>query len=61
MNLSEFDECIVCSGDYSYEDWDGNRYDYASYDACAESGDLYLDGVDNMLDVVVLVNQILNF
>ena len=30
------------------------------YDAGAESGDLNLDGVDNVLDVVILVNNILN-
>jgi len=32
----------------------------AGYDAGAESGDLNLDGIDNVLDVVILVNNILN-
>ena len=31
-----------------------------SYDAGATSGDLNLDGVDDILDVVTLVNNILN-
>ena len=35
-------------------------YDDVSYDAGAVSGDLNLDGVDNVLDVVLLVNNILN-
>jgi len=30
-----------------------------SYDAGAESGDLNLDGTDDILDVVLLVNNIL--
>ena len=53
---------------YAYFDETGNctlgpfcdGYDDVSYDAGAESGDLNLDGVDNVLDVVILVNNILN-
>ena len=43
-----------------YTDIDGDGYDDVSYDAGAESGDLNLDGTDNVLDVVILVNNILN-
>ena len=32
----------------------------AGYDAGAESGDLNLDGVDNIQDIIILVNNILN-
>ena len=43
---------------------DLDYYDDASHDAGyvdgAESGDLNLDGVDNVLDVVILVMNILN-
>ena len=46
--------------DCSFEDTDGNGYDDVSYEAGAESGDLNLDGTDDILDIVALVNQILN-
>ena len=49
---------VIVQADYSDEDADG--YDDVSYDAGAESGDLNLDGIDNVLDVVILVNNILN-
>ena len=35
-------------------------YDDVSYDAGAQSGDLNLDGIDNVLDLVILVDNILN-
>ena len=41
-------------------DNNGDGYDDASYDAGATSGDLNLDGANDVLDVVTLVNQILN-
>jgi len=41
-------------------DSNGDGYDDVSYDAGAESGDLNLDGVDNVQDVVILVENILN-
>ena len=44
----------------SLTDSNGDGYDDVSYDAGAESGDLNLDGVDNVLDVVILVDNILN-
>ena len=44
---------------YAYFDENEDEYDDVSYDAGAESGDLNLDGVDNVLDVVLLVNNIL--
>ena len=49
---------VIVLADYSDEDNDG--YDDVSYDAGAESGDLNLDGIDNVLDVVILVENILN-
>jgi hypothetical protein len=49
---------VIVQADYTDTDEDG--YDDASYDAGAESGDLNLDGVDNVLDVVILVDNILN-
>ena len=45
---------------YAYFDENWDTYDDMSYGAGAESGDLNLDGVDNVLDVVLLVNNILN-
>ena len=45
---------------YAYFDENEDGYDDVSYDAGAESGDLNLDGVDNVLDVVILVDNILN-
>ena len=38
----------------------GDGYDDVSYEAGAISGDLNLDGGNNILDVVVLVDNILN-
>jgi len=35
-------------------------YDDVFYNAGAESGDLNLDGVDDVINVVMLVNNILN-
>ena len=49
---------VIVQADYSDENEDG--YDDVSYDAGAESGDLNLDGTDNILDVVILVDNILN-
>jgi len=49
---------VIVQADYSDENDDG--YDDISYEAGAESGDLNLDGIDNVLDVVILVNNILN-
>ncbi len=45
---------------YAYFDENWDTYDDMSYGAGAESGDLNLDGVDNIQDVVILVNNILN-
>ena len=50
----------LCQSNISNEDFNGDGYDDESYDAGAESGDLNLDGVDNVQDVVILVNNILN-
>ena len=59
-NLAGSPNGDICeeSGDITDENREG--YDDASYDAGPESGDLNLDGVDNVLDVVILVNNILN-
>ena len=45
---------------YTYFDEDLDYYDDVSYDAGATSGDLNLDGADDVLDVVILVDNILN-
>ena len=47
-----WDECGITDGN-------GDGYDDASYDAGAMSGDLNLDGTDDILDVVLLINNIL--
>ena len=57
--------CNLISSSYdvceeSVADINDDGYDDISYEAGATSGDLNLDGVDNVLDVVTLVNQILN-
>ena len=41
------------------DNYDDVSYE-AGYETGAESGDLNLDGIDNVLDVVILVNNILN-
>ena len=41
-------------------DSNGDGYDDVSYEAGATSGDLNLDGADDVLDVVILVDNILN-
>ena len=48
---------VIVQSDYSDQNEDG--YDDVSYDAGAESGDLNLDGANNVQDVVLLVNNIL--
>ena len=49
---------------WTYFDENGDYYDDASYEAGydtgASSGELNLDGIDNVLDVVILVDNILN-
>ena len=59
LTYTFFDDTGDCSdGEWSWIACDG--YDDVSYDAGAESGDLNLDGIDNVLDVVILVENILN-
>jgi len=58
-------EMICICGECTYEDEQGDTGGGCSYgDECfeagAESGDLNLDGVENIIDVVVLVDNILN-
>ena len=59
-------EMICICGECTYEDEQGDTggaedcsYGDECFEAGAESGDLNLDGVDNVLDVVLLVNNIL--
>ena len=52
LSYTIWDECGITDGN-------GDCYDDVSYEAGAESGDLNLDGVDNVLDVVILVDNIL--
>ena len=47
-----WDECGIV-------DNNGDGYDDISYQAGAQSGDLNLDGADDILDVVLLINNIL--
>jgi len=47
------DECGIT-------DSNGDGYDDVSYEAGATSGYLNLDGIDNVLDVVMLMDNILN-
>ena len=52
----------LCQSNISIEDLNGDGYDDASYDAGVESvdvGDMNEDGVNNVIDVVLLVNDIL--
>ena len=51
LTFAYFDENLDGYDDVSYE---------AGYEAGATSGDLNLDGVDNVQDVVILVDNILN-
>jgi len=60
-------EMICICGECTYEDEQGDTgggedcsYGDECFETGATSGDLNLDGVDNVLDVVTLVNQILN-
>ena len=50
---------------YAYFDENEDEYDDVSYEVGYEtgatSGDLNLDGVDNVQDVVILVNNILSY
>jgi len=57
-NLTGSPSGDVCEQGITDENNDG--YDDASYETGAESGDLNLDGSNNILDVVSLVNIILN-
>ena len=58
-NLTGSPSGAVC--EESVSDSNGDGYDDVSYDAGATSGDLNLDGVDNVQDVVILVNNILSY
>ncbi len=53
-----------CAGDCSFEDTDEDGYDDVSYEIGYEngatSGDLNLDGVHNVLDIVTAIDMILN-
>ena len=53
---------IFDGADLTYAIFDENEdtYDDVSYEAGSESGDLNLDGSNNVLDVVLLVENILN-
>ena len=57
-NLTVSPSGHICEEPVTDENGDG--YDDVSYDVGAESGDLNLDGVDNVQDVVILVSNILN-
>ncbi len=50
----------LCQSNITIEDGDGDGYHDVSYEAGATSGDLNLDGVNNIIDVVILVDNILN-
>ena len=56
--------CAGTGGDCSFEDIDEDGYDDVSYEIGYEngatSGDLNLDGTNNVLDVVELIDVILN-
>ena len=56
--------CAGTGGNCSFEDTDADGYDDVSYEVGyedgAESGDLNLDGTDNIQDLVILVGNILN-
>ena len=57
--------CASGGGDCSFEDTDEDGYDDVSYEVGYEngatSGDLNLDGTDDVLDVVILINNILAY
>ena len=57
-NLAGSPSFDVC--EESVTDNNGDGYDDVSYDAGAESGDLNLDGGNDILDIILLVNNILN-
>ena len=61
-------EMICICGECTYEDEQGDTggaedcsYGDECFEAGAESGDLNLDGVDNVQDVVILINNILAY
>ena len=45
---------------FTYLDLSVNYNDDVSYEAGATSGDLNLDGIDDILDIILLVNNIIN-
>ena len=66
INLEEASLCNLVAtpaGDYCYEqfqDQNGDHWDDESYDMDAMSGDVNLDGANDILDVVAMVYNILN-
>ena len=61
-NLDKLRYALAYGADlqYAYFDENEDEYDDVSYDAGATSGDLNLDGTDNIQDIITLVNNILN-
>ena len=60
LTYAYFDENVDQYDDVSYEAGAESVDTQSYYDAGAESGDLNLDGGNDVLDVVILVNNILN-